>query len=88
MKNNHLWMNREHGHLLTYAEMIEEAAELYDVGDDTNAVALEEYYEDTGDEVPEDWDEWRDNEDGEAGWDDDSLEMGFNPYEGSYNWDC
>lgn len=85
MKTNHLWMNREHGHLLTYAEMIEEAAELYDIGDDTNAVALEEYYEDTGDEVPEDWDEWRD---GEAGWDDDSLEMGFNPYEGSYDWDC
>ena len=83
MKNNHLWMNREHGHLLTYDEMLEEAAELYDIGDDTNAVALEEYYEDTGDEVPEDWNEWRDNEP-----DDIDDDTGFDPYEGCYTWDC
>ena len=29
MKHNHLWMNKETGHLLTYDEMVEEARELY-----------------------------------------------------------
>ena len=78
MKNNHLWMNRDYGHLLTYDEMVEEARELYDIGDDTNAVDLFEYYADTGDEVPQDWDEP----------DDIDSDIGFDPYEGCFTWDC
>ena len=84
MKNNHLWMNREYGHLLTYDEMVEEARELYDWDDDTNACDLSEYYADTGDEVPEDWDE----EPGDIEPDDIDSDMGFDPYEGCFTWDC
>ena len=80
MKRNHLWMNKETGHLLTYDEMVEEAREMYDYDDDTNAVDLSEYYEDTGDEVPEDW---FDDEP-----DDIDNDMGFDPYEGCFTWDC
>jgi hypothetical protein len=38
------FMNLEHGHLLTRAEMIQEFREEYDGGDDTNAVSWDEYY--------------------------------------------
>lgn len=84
MKNNHLWMNRDYGHLLTYDEMLEEARELYDWDDDTNACDLSEYYVDTGDEVPEGWDE----EPGDIEPDDIDSDMGFDPYEGCFTWDC
>ena len=84
MKNNHLWMNRDYGHLLTYDEMLEEASELYDWDDDTNACDLSEYYLDTGDEVPEDWNE----EPGDIEPDDIDSDMGFDPYEGCFTWDC
>lgn len=84
MKNNHLWMNRDYGHLLTYDEMLEEARELYDCGDDTNACDLSEYYLDTGDEVPEGWNE----EPGDIEPDDIDSDMGFDPYEGCFTWDC
>lgn len=39
------WMNRETGELLNYREMVEQAKQDYDYGDDTNAVDLSEYYE-------------------------------------------
>lgn len=42
---NRLYMNIETGELLTYAEMIREAEEMYDFGDWTNALELWEYYE-------------------------------------------
>ena len=38
------YMNREHGNILTYKEMIQEWAELYDGGDPTNPVGWIEYY--------------------------------------------
>lgn len=38
-------MNIETGELLTYAEMIREAEEMYDFGDWTNALELWDYYE-------------------------------------------
>lgn len=78
-----LWMNRETGHLLTYDEMVKEAAEWYDLDDDTNVVDLSEYYEDTGDEVPADWFDRYDDEPADI--DDD---CGFDPYEGCFTWDC
>ena len=81
---NHLWMNKETGELMTYGEMMCEASNLYDLDDDTNVCGLEEYYEDTGDEVPEDWDEEPDYAE-PADIDDD---MGFDPYAGCYTWDC
>ena len=84
MKNNHLWMNRDYGHLLTYDEMVEEARELYECGDDTNACGLSEYYLDTDDEVPTDWD--GDPYDIEP--DDIDSDEGFDPYEGCFTWDC
>lgn len=84
MKNNHLWMNRDYGHLLTYDEMVEEARELYDWDDDTNACDLSEYYIDTGDEVPEGWDE----ELCDIEPDDIDSDTGFDPYEGCFTWDC
>lgn len=40
-----LYMNIETGELLTYSEMCDEAAELYDFDDLTNALELWEYYE-------------------------------------------
>lgn len=45
------YMNLETGELLTYREMIEQAEELYDFGDYTNALELLEYYELTDIEV-------------------------------------
>lgn len=39
-----IYMNNENGNVLTYKEMIKEWAELYDGGDDTNPVPLNEYY--------------------------------------------
>ena len=83
MKNNHLWMNRETGELLTYDEMIEQGRDWYDLDDDTNALGYGEYYEDTGDEVPPDW---FDNYDDEP--DDIDDDCGFDPYEGCFTWDC
>lgn len=41
---DYMWMNRETGELLTRAEMRKQGAKLYDLGDDTNAVAYGEYY--------------------------------------------
>ena len=38
------YFNYECGNLVTLEEMLEEAAELYDCGDDTNACELAEYY--------------------------------------------
>ena len=83
MKNNHLWMNREYGYLMTYDEMMKEARELYDLDDDTNACRWSMYYIDTGDEVPPDWFDHYDDEP-----DDIDDDMGFDPYEGCYTWDC
>lgn len=40
-----MYMNKEHGNVLTYKEMLEEWNELYDGGDDTNPVGWDEYYE-------------------------------------------
>ena len=82
-KNGKLWMNRETGELLTYEEAWEQGAEWYDLDDDTNAVQFAEYYEMTDDDVPEDWDDWKDGEPADI--DDD---CGFDPYEGCYTWDC
>ena len=79
MKNT-LWMNLEYGYLLTYDEMITEAREMYDLDDDTNACRWSMYYTDTGEMVPDDWSY---NEPNDI--DDD---MGFDPFEGSYTWDC
>lgn len=42
---NWLFMNREHGHVLTYSEMLEEFMEEYDGGDPTNPAHWEDYYE-------------------------------------------
>ena len=84
MKNNHLWMNKETGHLLAYDEMMKEAAEWYDLGDDTNAVGYDEYYAETGDEVPEDWD----GVPYDIEPDDIDSDEGFDPYEGCFTWDC
>jgi len=39
------YMNLETGELLTYREMVERAAELYDLDDWTNLLELTEYYE-------------------------------------------
>ena len=80
MKKNTLWMNKETGELLTYAEMVQQAREWYDLDDDTNACELSEYYEDTGDPVPDDWDDYEP--------DDIDSDMGFDPYMGCYTWDC
>ncbi len=41
---NCLYMNKEHGYILTYAEMREEFKELYDGEDPTNCVGWEEHY--------------------------------------------
>ena len=41
---NCLYMNKEHGYILTYEEMREEFKELYDGEDPTNCVNWEEYY--------------------------------------------
>lgn len=40
-----MYMNRETGELLTYAEMLKQFAEEYDGGDPTNALTWEEYYD-------------------------------------------
>lgn len=82
MKNNHLWMNNETGELMTYDEAVYEATNLYDL-DDTNVCGLEEYYTDTGDDVPADWFDRYDDEP-----DDIDDDCGFDPYEGCFTWDC
>jgi|GEM_PF-6968364 len=45
------YQNIETGELLTYREMVEQAAERYDLGDWTNALELLEYYELTDIEI-------------------------------------
>lgn len=41
-----IWQNIEKGNILeSYSEVLKEAEELYDYGDDTNAVPLSEYYQ-------------------------------------------
>lgn len=81
MKNN-LWMNKETGELMTREQAACEATNLYDL-DDTNVCGLEEYYEETDMEIPEDWDTFAPDA-FEDSWD----EIGFDPYEGCYTWDC
>lgn len=44
------YINIECGNILTFREMIEEAAEMYDMDDFTNALELWDYYELT--EIP------------------------------------
>lgn len=41
---NWIFMNKEHGHVLTYSEMIEEFRAEYDGDDPTNPISWEEYY--------------------------------------------
>lgn len=41
---NWIFMNIEHGHLLTYSEMIVEFLTEYDGGDPTNPISWGEYY--------------------------------------------
>ena len=79
-----LWMNKETGHLLTYDEMVKEAAAWYDLGDDTNVLGYGEYYTETDDDVPDDWegDPYDDDPD------DIDSDCGFDPYEGCFTWDC
>lgn len=38
------FMNKEHGNVLSYKEMLKEWNELYDGGDDTNPIDWDEYY--------------------------------------------
>ena len=38
-------MNKEHGHILPYDEMLVEFMEMYDGGDPTNCAHWSEYYE-------------------------------------------
>lgn len=38
------YQNRECGNVLTYSEMLQEWAELYDGGDPTNSIPWTEYY--------------------------------------------
>lgn len=45
MRTDRYYINIENGNIVTFREMLEEAAELYDVGDDTNPCGWEEYYE-------------------------------------------
>lgn len=41
-----IYINREYGNIFfTYREMMNEAAELYDIGDDTNPLDWSEYYD-------------------------------------------
>lgn len=86
MKNtNTLWMNNETGELLTYKEMRQQANEWYDLDDDTNACDLSEYYTDTGDPVPEGWEDESEETAEPMDIDDD---FGFDPYAGCFTWDC
>lgn len=43
----YLYMNKETGELLTKAEMMQEGARLYDLGDPTNIFTYSDYYEKT-----------------------------------------
>lgn len=46
MKKATAWfMNKEHGHILPYDEMLVEFMEMYDGGDPTNCAHWSEYYE-------------------------------------------
>jgi hypothetical protein len=46
MKKATAWfMNKEHGHILPYDEMLIEFMEMYDGGDPTNCAHWSEYYE-------------------------------------------
>ena len=80
---DYLWMNKETGELMTYVQAVNECSNLYDL-DDTNVCGLEEYYEVTDMEVPEDWDN------PELGLELEDLydEMGYDPHEGCYIEDC
>ena len=40
-----MYMNMEYGNIMSYAEMIEEGRELYDLDDPTNVFDYMEYYE-------------------------------------------
>ena len=39
-----MYESKETGELLTFREAVEQAQELYDYGDETNHLTLEEYY--------------------------------------------
>ena len=45
MRTDRYYINIENGNIVTYAEMLEEAAELYDMDDYTNVLELSDYYE-------------------------------------------
>lgn len=50
-QSKYYYMSKETGELLTWDEMLTQAAEWYDIGDDTNACGLDDYYEMTGCEI-------------------------------------
>jgi hypothetical protein len=50
-QGKYYYMNKETGELLTWEEMLEQAREWYDIGDDTNACGLDECYELTNCEI-------------------------------------
>ena len=39
-----MYMSIENGNILTWAEMVEEGKELYDLFDDTNCMSWQDYY--------------------------------------------
>lgn len=47
-----LYMNKEHGNILTKSEMLNEWEELYDGGDETNPIPWTEYYTEYTEEIP------------------------------------
>lgn len=82
------YVNREHGHLLTYSEMLKEAREMYDFDDPTCMIGLDEYYCKL-DDWPHDPLDYVDDDEDSPYWDDDcDYEAGFDPYEGCYTYDC
>ena len=51
-RTKRMYMNLEAGNILSYKEMLKEAAELYDCGDCCNVVPLSEYYCEVIEESP------------------------------------
>ena len=45
MRTDRYYINIENGNIVTFREMLEEAAELYDMDDYTNVLELWDYYE-------------------------------------------
>lgn len=80
MKNEYLWENLLTGELLTHDEAVAQAVLEYHF----TAEEFEACYVETDMEVPEDWGE--ESEDLEP--DDIDSDVGFDPYEGCFTWDC